>query len=423
MKLIWLGHFIPYPPIGGAHQRSYNLLKQASRRHDVVLVAFNRPAVSQSVLDSYRAALEPFCAEIHFWDLPYRWKGLRWWTGLARNALQELPYSCEIYRSHALLARWQAILDAHPDATIHVDTSDLAVFAYAAQHRQGRRVVLNHHNCESAMSKRRASLERNPAKKLLLSAQARKQETLERTLCGRVAVNTMVSALDGQSLHSICPTAHVHVVENGTDTSYFVPNPDGIEPNSLVFAGSMNWYPNISGLRFFRERIWPRLKTAVPGLRLYLAGFSPGAEMKQWAAAEPALTLVANPPDIRPWIARGSVFVCPIVDGGGTRLKLLDAMSAGKAIVSTKIGAEGLNLEHGTHALIAASEDDFVESTIAVLRSPDLRQSLARNARAFVEQTFSWEIIGRSLETAYRCAELGADAVDHPAAEPRLIPN
>ncbi len=414
MKLIWLGHFIPFPPIGGAHQRSYNLLKQASRRHEVVLVAFNRPAVSEATLDSYRAELEKFCAEIHFWDLPYRWKGMRWWAGLAQNVVRQLPYSCEIYRSPDLLARWRSILDAHPDALVHVDTSDLAVFANAAL---DRRVVLNHHNCESAMSRRRASLERNPAKRLLLSAQARKQETLERGLCGRVAVNAMVSALDGESLRAICRGAHVHVVENGTDTSYFVPNPEGIEPNSLVFAGSMNWYPNISGLRFFRERIWPRLKTEVPGLRLYVAGFSPGAEMKEWAGTEPALTLVANPPDIRPWIARGSVFVCPIIDGGGTRLKLLDAMSAGKAIVSTKVGAEGLGLENGKHLLIAGSADEFADLTIAALRSPDLRQSLARNAREFVERTFSWEIVGRSLETAYRCAELGVNAIDHSALQ------
>jgi glycosyltransferase involved in cell wall biosynthesis len=332
--------------------------------------------------------------------MPFAWKGLRWWTGLAANMVQSLPYSCEIYRSRGLLTRWNSILKTHPDAIVHIDSSDLAVYAHAAA---GRNVLLNHHNCESAMAARRAALEPNVAKRFAMSSQARKQAALERSLCAQVAVNAVVSAVDGESLRLQCPSAHVHVVENGTDTDYFVPRPQSIQPNSLVFAGSMNWYPNISGLRYFRERIWPRLKGEMAGLKLFVAGFSPGVEMKEWAKSEPALTLVANPDDIRPWIAKGSIFVCPIIDGGGTRLKLLDAMAAGKAIVSTRVGAEGLNIEGGKQALLADSEDEFVDLTLAVLRSASLREALARSARVFVEENYSWDIIGRSLENAYMC--------------------
>jgi glycosyltransferase involved in cell wall biosynthesis len=411
MQLIWLGHFIPFPPRGGAHQRSYHLLRQASRNHEIILVAFNRPPVDAETLEAYRAGLAGFCTEIQFWDMPFAWKGLRWWAGLAANTVQLLPYSCEVYRSRVLLTRWNAILQAHPDAIIHVDSSDLAVYAQAAA---GRRILLNHHNCESAMAVRRAALEPNIAKKLAMSTQARKQAALEGRLCAQVAVNAVVSAVDGDSLRLQCPTAQVHVVENGTDTDYFVPQPQSIEPNSLVFAGSMNWYPNISGLRYFRERIWQRLKSEVAGIKLFVAGFSPGLEMREWANSEPALTLVANPDDIRPWIAKGAVFICPIIDGGGTRLKLLDAMSAGKAIVSTKIGAEGINIENGKQALLADSEDEFVELVLTALRSVPLQQSLAQNARQFVQENYSWEIIGRSLENAY-LRTAGTDG-EHPNA-------
>src|SRR5262249_1014983 len=101
VKLIWLGHFIPYPPRGGGHQRSYHLLRQASKSHEIVLVAFNRPRVDHEVLEEYRAALQPLCAEIEFWEMPFPWKGMRWWTGLFANTVQTLPYSCEVYRSPA----------------------------------------------------------------------------------------------------------------------------------------------------------------------------------------------------------------------------------------------------------------------------------------------------------------------------------
>src|SRR6478736_8395467 len=141
MSLIWLSHFIPFPPRGGAPQRSYNLLREASRNRDTMLVAFNRPAESRATLQTYSAELRAFCADVEIWDLPFPWKGLRWWTGLVTNMAQTLPHACEVYRSPALLERWSDILRAHPGALVHVDSSDLAAFVPAAS---GRRVLLNH---------------------------------------------------------------------------------------------------------------------------------------------------------------------------------------------------------------------------------------------------------------------------------------
>jgi glycosyltransferase involved in cell wall biosynthesis len=291
-------------------------------------------------------------------------------------------------------------LRAHPDALIHIDSSDLAAFVPAAR---GHRILLNHHNCESAMADRRARVEPNPAKRFFLAVQSRRQAALERNLCPAVAVNAVVSREDGESLHLQSPSAHVHVVANGTDTQYFTPDPGGAKANTLVFAGSLRWYPNVSALRFFRHRIWPRLKNELPALECILAGKNPVPEIKDWAVSDSAITLIPNPIDIRPWIAKGAVFICPVIDGGGTRLKLLDAMSSGKAIVSTKVGAEGLGIENGKQAMIAESEDEFVDMTLRLLRDPSLRSALARNARDYVERHFSWDIIGTDLEAAYSC--------------------
>jgi len=405
MTLIWLSHFVPFPPRGGAPQRSYHLLREASRHHETILIAFNRPAVDRQTLDSYTAELRKICAEVEVWELPFPWKGARWWAGLIGNVLQTLPHACEVYRSPALLQRWDDVLRAHPDAMVHIDSSDLAVFAQAAR---GHPILLNHHNCESAMAERRAQIEPNVVKRFFLAAQAKRQAALERDLCSKVRVNAVVSHEDGELLRRQCAGAHVHVVANGTDVDYFLPYPEAPKANTIVFAASLRWYPNVSGLRFFRERIWPRLKSEVPELECILAGKNPVPEVREWAAVDSAVTLVANPVDIRPWIAKGAVFICPIIDGGGTRLKLLDAMSSGKAIVSTKVGAEGLGIQNRVQAMIANSDDEFVGMTLELLRDSCLRSSLARSARAYVEHHFSWDIIGADLEAAYAC-----DGVHH----------
>jgi glycosyltransferase involved in cell wall biosynthesis len=401
MKLIWLSHFLPFPPRGGALQRSFNLLREASRRHDTTLITFNRPAVSGDTLAEYTNELRKVCAAVEVWELPFAWRGIRWWLGLLSNPTRPLPHSCEAYRSEVLLRRWEAILQANPDATVHIDSSDLAVFTPAAL--RGHRVLLNHHNCESAMAERRARLESNPLKRIVLAAQAKRHAVLEQDLCARVAVNAVVSHEDGQLLLQRCPSAHVHVVANGTDTHYFAPQAEPPRRSSLVFAGSLKWYPNVSGLRAFRRRIWPTLKAEVTGLECILAGKSPVREVRAWAASDPAITLVDTPPDIRPWVAKGTVFICPVVDGGGTRLKLIDAMASGKAIVTTRVGAEGLGIENGKQAMVAESDDEFIRMTLRLLREPELRKSLAANAREYAERHFGWEVIGESLEAGYAC--------------------
>ncbi len=340
MTLIWLSHFIPFPPRGGAPQRSYHLLREVSRHRETMLIAFNRPAVDAETLKAYSAELRQFCAEVEIWEPPFAWRGARWWAGLIRNTMQSLPFACEAYRSRDLLTRWAERLRSNPDALIHIDSSDLAAYVPAAA---AHRVLMNHHNCESAMADRRARIEANSAKRFFLRQQASRQAALERDVCPKVAVNAVVSVEDGESLRVQAPSAHIHVVANGTDTRYFMPDPNAEQPNTLVFAGSLNWYPNVSGLRLFRKRIWPSLKRASPDVQCILAGRTPVREIVDWGATDPSITLVPSPADIRPWIARGAVFICPIVDGGGTRLKLLDAMSSGKAIVSTKVGAEGLD--------------------------------------------------------------------------------
>lgn len=401
MKLLWFSHFIPYPPVGGSRQRSFNLIRRIASSYEIALIAFNLENTPKEELVDDERELRKYCARVEFWDLPLTWRSTRWWVEFAVSPLLNGPFSSRAFWSREVAARWRKVLDEHAGALLHVDSSDLAFFTDSAANF---RKVLNHHNCESTMADRRAQLERNPLKKLYLRAQAQKLEDAERAICHRFDVNTAVSESDAAVLQAINPKAHFHVVENGTDTTYFQSAHIPEEPKSLIFASSMRWYPNISAIEFFLRDIWPLLKQQCPGIHLCLAGNLPPRSVVEWAAREANVSVVASPADIRPWLDRAAVSICPVVDGGGTRLKILDAMAMGKAIVSTSVGCEGLRVTHGENILVADRPQEFAGAIMRLLENDTLRRRVGAAGRALVERAYSWERIAARLEHAYRCA-------------------
>jgi polysaccharide biosynthesis protein PslH len=401
MKLLWFSHFIPYPPKGGAAQRSFNLLRHASRTYEISLIAFNLHAHLRPSLDEWGRELEKYCANVEFWEMPIRWKSPGWWARAGISPLDETPYGCRSFWSPPLATKWKVTLQRHPGALVHFDSIDLALFAGAAA---GLRKVLNHHNCESIMAKRRAAKQSNPLKSAYLRSQGHKLAQLESKWCPSFDVNIAVSQVDVRSLQSQSPAAHFHVVTNGTDTDYFRPVAMEEEVNSLIFAGSLRWYPNISALRYFVQHVWPLVKQRCPGVRFYVAGMKPSDSLVRWLECDPNIAVVPDPEDIRPWLARASVVVCPMIDGGGTRLKILDAMAMAKPVITTSVGCEGLRVKHGEDILVADAAEDFATMVSVALGSKALRQRVGIAGRALVEDGYSWRSIGTHLEEAYRCA-------------------
>ena len=414
MKLLWFSHFVPFPPKGGAHQRSFNLLRGASKSHEVSLVAFNHLAEPNERLAEYASELKKYCEHVEFWQLPIPWKSTRWWAGLAFSPLSPHPYGTRALWSPELGARWKETLRRHRGAFVHFDSIDLGLYA---NDTTGFRKVLNHHNCESAMANRRARQEPNPIKKAYLWYEAKKIARLERAVAHHFEVNTVVCELDAQQLRRTNPKAHFHVVANGTDVNYFRPISLPERPKSLIFSGSLNWYPNISAIRYFVREIWPLIKGQCPEAKLYVAGMKPSASLRQWLESDPSVVVVASPDDIRPWIAGATVFVCPIMDGGGTRLKILDALAMAKPVVTTTVGCEGLEVTHGENILIADDPIGFARNVVCALENEDLRRQLGTAGRNLVERCYSWEVITSQLEQAYRCA-LEGGACDREPTDP-----
>jgi glycosyltransferase involved in cell wall biosynthesis len=352
-------------------------------------------------LREWKGELQRFCRQVEFWELPERWKGVGWWLRAAVGPTFSDPLTCRAFWSPQVARTWRNTLEQSSAALVHFDSPDLAMLLPEAA---GFPKVLNHHNCESAMAFRRGEREPNPIKKFYLRAEAWKFARLERKVCHLFDVNTAVSRDDAKLLQASNPQAHIHVVENGVDVDHFRSRGQPEETNALIFSGSLDWYANLSGIQFFLRDVWPILKSRRPDLRLYLAGKNPAGSLLRLAQESRDVQVVADPEDMRPWLERAAVFVCPILDGGGTRLKILDAMAMRKAVVSTTVGCEGLQVRHKENILVADAPADFAEGVLQLLENEALRRNLAAAGRMLVERQYSWERIGRELERAYRCA-------------------
>jgi len=401
MKLIWFSHFVPFPPRGGNLQRSFNLIRQASHSYEIHLISLNLQGEPSQQLLAHKAELKQYCESVEICELPFPWRGSRWWAGAICSPFFSAPFSCRALFSQAILSRWKQLLNMHPGALLHFDSIDLALYAPSAR---DFRKVLNHHNCESAMTYRQAGNEKNRVQKKYMQLQGAKLASAERSLCASFQVNTVVSEQDRELLQGIQPRGHYYVVENGVDTHHFVPLTTEAEAHSVIFTGWLGWGPNVSAMNFLVGKVWGEVKDKFPDARLYLAGKNPPESVRRWPQEDSSITVVPNPEDMRPWLARAAVCVCPILEGGGTRLKILDAMAMGKPMVSTTIGCEGLRVTHGENILVADTPREFADRLVQLFENEELRRRIGTAGRALVEREYCWERIGQQLEEAYRGA-------------------
>jgi glycosyltransferase involved in cell wall biosynthesis len=191
------------------------------------------------------------------------------------------------------------------------------------------------------------------------------------------------------------------VVPNGVDTEQFQPGPEAAGPPHLVFTGAMGWQPNAEAMIYFCREILPAVRAHFPDVQLSIVGLQPPAEVVA-LGQQPNIHVTGFVPDVRPYIAEATVYIAPLKLGSGTRLKILEAMAMGKAVISTTIGAEGLEVTDGRHLLIADSAADFASRICELLADPGRRQALGQAGRALVEACYDWRAVAASLDGVYR---------------------
>ncbi|MBI3812626.1 MAG: glycosyltransferase [Nitrospirae bacterium] len=399
MKILFLTTRLPYPLDTGAKIRTWKLFSHAAGRHDVTLMTFLHSKSDRRWVKTAQSLVPT--ARIETVDHPDSWSRIARVGSMAGRLLSTRPYTVVKYDVKAMQNRIEILIAQGGYDLIHCDQIHMAPYLIG---RTRLPVVLNEHNIESSLLQRVADVQRNPVMRRFYQGQQRKMERYERTVCAASERVLTVSAMDRDRLAHLAPGTVSSIVINGVDTGYFQPTEAPTGPPSMVFTGLMNWMPNVEGVIFFLKEILPLIRKAVPGVRFNVVGRDPVAKLRRAANGDPDTDVTGDVPDVRPWLAGASVVVVPLRSGGGTRLKILEAMAMGKAVVSTRIGAEGLDLEDGREICIADNPFKFAERTVALLLDRAKAAQIGQAARRRVVESFDWQVAGRQLLEAYEHA-------------------
>jgi glycosyltransferase involved in cell wall biosynthesis len=234
--------------------------------------------------------------------------------------------------------------------------------------------------------------------RLPLEIEWRKLRRYEAAAGRRVALTIAVSEQDRGALAELAPGAAIRAVATGVDISYFAPRRGPRQPERLVFVGSMDWQPNEDAILYFIDAILPRIRKYVPAVTLSVVGRNPGERLRR-AAARSGVDVTGTVEDVRDFMAEAAVYIVPLRIGGGTRLKIFEALAMAKAVVSTAVGAEGLPLSDGTHFLQADEPRAFADAVIGLLQDPERCRRIGTAGRQLVEEHYSWARVAREFES------------------------
>lgn len=378
-RALFLSPEAPYPAVAGGALRSASIFEYLAARYVVDVIVFREP----SAPDPRAAFPAGLARDIHVIELPYHSRSLpaRGARNLVRFLTGRVPLNDRFSGFAAPIA--SCIGARRYDLTL-IEHFWLAPYCSALAAQSGR-VVLDLHNVESVFYRRCAQAAPWPAS-IALHRFGRACAALERRWLPRFSLLLAASAEDARSVREISPAARVEVYPN---TIPLVPQPDLASQPALVFSGNLEYRPNVSAVRFFRKRIWPLIRECWPGLVWRLVGKNPEAVAK-YVAGDPRIELVGPVENAVEALASARVVVVPLLAGSGTRVKILEAWAAGRPVVSTSLGAEGLPAIDGEHLLLADNPEDFAAAVSRLLASPQLRERVGRAGRQLYEREFTW---------------------------------
>jgi len=385
MHILWLKSELLHPVDKGGKIRTYEMLRQLRRDHEVTYLTLVFP---DDAPEAAERAME-YCQRLV--TVPHRLRpkvGMGFFGDLLGNLVSPLPLSLARYKSAAMRRAIAQELVSNPYDLIVCDFLTPCVnmnFKYPCP------TLLFEHNVEAMIWQRHAEQQTGAAKRLYLREQWRKMRCYERRACHRFDAVGAVSREDAAHIERQYGVAKVYDVPTGVDVEYFSPRQTPVTPHSLVFVGSMDWLPNEDGVVYFAEEVLPRVAAQLPDVKLKVVGRNPTPRVRELARRHPRITVTGRVNDVRPHVASAAACVVPLRIGGGTRLKIFEAMAMGKPVVSTAIGAEGLPVGEGTELLIANDPAAFSRAVVRILTDDTLRQRVGHNAREAVCARFGWE--------------------------------
>jgi polysaccharide biosynthesis protein PslH len=391
LRIMWVKIGGLWPLTSGGRLRSYHTLVQLARRHHVTVVTTHDPQEAGAEPASWaRAGIEVFSTPF----APIKRGTVGFARALARSYLSGLPV--DLWKVQVPGVRITA------ERLLEQDAADVCIVDFLSAmpnvpDRIGRPLILFEHNVESLIWKRLRDMETRLPVKALLEIEWRKMRRYEMAACRRADLTLAVSETDRTHLAALAPGACVESINTGVDTEYFSPNGIPEDPYELVFTGSMDWYPNEDAMLHFVERILPLVRREIPQVRTTVVGRNPSERLRSVAAAA-GIQVTGTVDDVRPYVARAAIYIVPLRVGGGTRLKIFEALAMGKAVVATSVGAEGLPLRPDHEFVQADDPPEFATAVVSLLRNPERRRAIATQGRRLVEERYSWRQIAQQFE-------------------------
>jgi glycosyltransferase involved in cell wall biosynthesis len=399
MKLLFVTPFLPSPPRFGGQRRLDGLMRSLAKRHEVDVISFT---ATDEFTEPSLADTRSYCADVvTFRDLEFADRRKKRLLQL-RSFISHRSYEHLLFaRRSEFEARLQRMIDAGGYEIVQFEFAQMAAFRARAQGKT--RFVLDEHNIEFDIVRRTAEADVSLGRKLYSAVNWRKLKREERRSWRRFDGVTVTSERDAHVLRDLNPSARVAVIPNGVDIERFMPPEQAPDSDSLLFFGAVNYHPNFDGITHFIDNVFPKILAQKPNTKLWIVGPAPDSII---ARRNQNIEVTGFVDQVEPYIDRAGVVIVPLRIGGGTRLKIVEAMAKAKGIVSTRVGAEGIDVVNEEHALLADTDQDFADSTLRVMGDQALAKRLGQAARQLAERSYAWPSLASRLEDFY--AELHA---------------
>lgn len=403
MKILFV---VPYVP-SLIRVRPYHFVRELTRAGHAVTVL----AATLGGADADTEALRPLAERVEV----VRVRGTESARSCAAAVLGGEPLQSAVSISPALRARLRALLAQEPFDVVHVE--HLRAAQLVRDVPPGTPRVYDAVDSISLLLERTLRSSHSLRHRAIAIAELTRTRRFEAAILSAFDETVVTSPDDAEILSRLAPGARVHVVANGVDQDYFTPLRAPREPASIVFSGKMSYHANVTAILHFVRMIWPTIRAERPDTRLTIVGSNPAAEVRG-LEKDGSITVTGEVDDIRPYVGRATVAVCPMVVKVGIQNKLLEAMAMETPTVATTIGAIGLSARHGQDLLVAETADDFARNVLDLIGDPERATRVGRAGRAYVREHHSWETASRRLVGFYSRAIEGHRAATRfaPAA-------
>jgi glycosyltransferase involved in cell wall biosynthesis len=406
LQVAVLDEELPFPPTSGKRIRTWNLLKRMADRHRVTVICHRNADAGEA--ERAEAEFRRLGVETVVVDRKVPKKaGPAFYARLAGNLLSPLPYSVESHASRALARAVRRLERERRFDCWHCEWTPYAEVLNAGLGKRLARVpwVVMAHNVESQIWQRYTDAEPNPVKKWYTRTQWTKYESFEQWAYSHATRVVAVSNSDAQQIADRFGVDEVDVVDNGVDVGYFAPRRDvERDPNRILFLGSLDWRPNQDAVRTLLDVLLPRVRAAVPSATVSLVGRNPPGWLAHRVNEMAGVDMFADVPDVRPFLHTCGVMAVPLRVGGGSRLKILEALATATPVVSSRVGAEGLHLVPGRHLTVGIEPSHMADGLIDAILRPEEAKDQAEEGRRLVAQRYDWDTLADRLDETWRAA-------------------